>query len=304
MKKVLLIDVSNLFFRAFFAFPSTLRSPEGKPINAVYGVISILFSLLESEKPTHLFAAQDLKGGTFRHDEIEGYKAGRPEMPEDLREQLPLIFRFFTDGIQLPLLSKESFEADDILATVAEHFRGEKDSEVLILSADQDLLQVVGDNVFVLSPQNGGKPPKKMDREAVIEKVGLPPERVADYKAIAGDSSDRLAGVPGIGPVGAKKILLAHNTLENAIKNVGEISGKPGNLLQEFTDQAILTKRMATLHRDLDIEGFAENAGAIPEEMTKDLEAFLSTISSRNLLTRAKKIFGDIPPPVEQMGMF
>jgi DNA polymerase-1 len=304
MKKILLIDVSNLFFRAFYAVPGHFTAKDGTPSNAIYGVISVIFSLMESQKPTHIFAAQDLKGGTFRHEEIEGYKAGRPEMPENLVVQLPKIFEFFSEAMNIPLLSKESFEADDILATIAEHFRG-SDSEVHILSADQDLLQIVGENVFVMYPQNGaGKPPKVMDCEAVHEKLGVYPNRVADYKAIAGDSSDRLAGVPGIGPVGAKKILTEFDTVENAIENVEKISGKLGELMKEFADQALLTKRMATLHRDLEIDGFSEKAGEVALELTPELLEFLEHISSRNLITRAKKIFGELPPPAEQMGMF
>lgn len=305
MKKVLLIDVSNLFFRAFYAVPKHFTDRDGNPNNAIYGVISVLFSLLENEKPTHVFAAQDLKGGTFRHEEIEGYKAGRPEMPTDLVSQLPKIFAFFSEAMRIPLLSKETFEADDILATIAEHFRNQRETEVIILSADQDLLQIVGENVFVLSPQNGvGKAAKKMDTNAVYEKLGVFPNRVADYKAIAGDSSDRLAGVPGIGPVGAKKILAEFDTVENAVKNAEKIPGKPGELMRKFKDQALLTKKMATLHRDLEIDGFSEEAGKIPFELTPHLLEFLEKMGSRNLITRAKKIFGDMPPPAEQMGMF
>ncbi len=304
MKKVLLIDVANLFFRAFYAVPSHFTMKDGTPSNAIYGVTSVVFSLLGNEKPDLVFAARDLKGPTFRHKEIEGYKAGRPEMPEELSMQLPTVFEFFTTALKIPLLSKETFEADDIIATVAEKFRHQQNTEVLILSADQDLLQLVEDDVFVLMPQNGGKPPKKMDSEAVIEKMGVPPNRVADYKAIAGDSSDRLAGVPGIGPVGAKKILSCFDTVENALEHIDEIKGKPGELMKQYAEQALLTKRMATLHRDLEIEGYAEENGQMCKTMPESLTEYLEKIGSQNLISRAKKIFGPPAPPVEQMGMF
>lgn len=304
MKKILLIDVSNLFFRAFYAVPSHFTMKNGLPSNAVYGVASVVFSLLDSLKPDMVFAARDLKGGTFRHDEIEGYKAGRPDMPEELSIQLPYVFDLFTKALDLPMLSKESFEADDIIATIAERFRNAEDTEVYILSADQDLLQLIGDNVYVLYPQNGSKPPKKMDTEAVVEKMGVPPNRVVDYKGIAGDSSDKLVGVPGIGPVGAKKILDEFDTLENAIAHADEIPGKNGTLLKQHAENAILTKRLATLHRDLEILEYCEKKATVCGEMPKNLVPFLEEISSRNLVSRAEKIFGAAPPPVEQMGMF
>jgi DNA polymerase-1 len=304
MKKILLIDVSNLFFRAFYAVPSHFTMKNGLPSNAIYGVASVVFSLLDSLKPNMVFAARDLKGGTFRHDEIEGYKAGRPDMPEELSVQLPYVFELFTEALDLPMLSKETFEADDVIATVAERFRNAEDTEVYILSADQDLLQLVGDNVYVLYPQNGTKPPKKMDAEAVVEKMGIPPEKVADYKGIAGDSSDKLVGVPGIGPVGAKKILEQFGTLENAIEHADEIPGKNGTLLKEHAQNALLTKRLATLHRDLDIPEYCENKATVSPEMPKNLVPFLEEISSRNLITRAEKIFGAAPHRESKWGCF
>lgn len=304
MKKILLIDIANLFFRAYHAIPKHFHMPDGTPSNAIYGVILTVLSLMEAEKPTHIFVARDLKGPTLRHEAIDGYKAGRPEMPEDLVIQLPYIFSLFTDALAFPLLSKEGYEADDIIATVAEHFRNEQETEVLILSGDQDLFQLVGDNVKVLCPQNGGKLPAKMDNEAVCKRFGVPPEKVADYKALAGDSSDRLAGVPGIGPMGAKHILTMFDSVEQAIEHVDEISGKTGELLKKYADQAMLTKRMALLHRNLDIENFSEDLGEIPRGVPKSFIGFLNELGSRRLISRAEKVFGAAPPPAEQLGMF
>ncbi len=290
-KKVFLIDVSNLFFRAFYAVPPHFTDREGNPSNAIYGVASVIFGILENEKPTHLFAARDLRGPTFRHEEIDGYKAGRPEMPENLVRQLPRVFEFFEKALGVPLLSKESFEADDVLATLAERFRGRPNCEVGILSADQDLFQVVGDNVFLHFPQNGARS-RKMDALAVQEKMGIPPHQVSDYKSIAGDSSDRLSGVPGIGPVGARKILAEWGSLENALENAEKIEGKIGELLQTHREHALLTKRMASLHRDLPLENFSEEAGRV-QGMPPQLIDFLLNISSQNLITRAKKAFSE-----------
>lgn len=300
-KKIFLIDVSNLFFRAFYAVPAHFTDREGNPSNAIYGVVSVIFSILENESPTHLFAARDLRGPTFRHEKIEGYKAGRPEMPQELAAQLPRVFEFFESALGVPLLSQESFEADDIIATVAEHFRGHKNCEVGILSADQDLFQLVGDNIFVSSPQNGGKPSLKMDADAVREKIGVPPCQIVDYKAIAGDSSDRLSGIPGIGPVGARKILMEFQTLEHALENAQNIPGNIGKLLAEHREHALLTKKMATLHRDLTLEGFSEIKGKF-DGMPPNLISFLEKISTQRLITRAKKIFSE--KNTEQVSLF
>jgi DNA polymerase-1 len=303
MKKVLLIDLSNLFFRTFYAVPQHFTMKNGTPSNALYGVISVIFSLFDSEHPSFIFAARDLKGETFRHKQMEGYKSGRPKMPEDLAVQLPYIFDFFTDVLRLPLLGKETFEADDIIATVSEKFRGESDIEVLILSADQDLLQLVGENVYVLSPKKGSKLLHKIDAAMVQKKLGVFPHCVPDYKAIAGDSSDRLVGVPGIGPIGTQKILGQFGTLENALENRGKILGKPGRLLGEYENQALLTKKMTVLYRNLDIPEYSKEKGKVPEEMPEGLIPFLQKISSRNLITWAERIFHS-PLSAQQARLF
>ncbi len=303
MKKVILIDISHLFFRAFFAVPANFQMRSGLQSNAIYGVISTTFSLIESEKPTHIYFARDLQGPTLRHGKMDGYKAGRPDMPQELVNQLPYIFGFVEEAIGAPLLSKEGYEADDMIATAAEHFRQQPDTEVLILSGDQDLLQLVGDKICVLQPQTGGKPPKCIRRQEVIDKLGVPPECIADYKALAGDSSDKLVGVPGIGPKGAVQILEKYHSLEAAIAHVDEIAGKLGELLKEHQAQAIATKDMALLHRDLDVAGFDEESGKVPTTMPDQLPAFLEEINSKRLLAWSKRLFTDAVPP-EQMGMF
>jgi DNA polymerase-1 len=306
MNKLVIVDVSNLFFRAFYAVPGHFTMQNGTPSNAVYGVISMIFSLIEAEKPTHIIAAQDLKGDTFRHEELDGYKAGRPKMPDELIEQLPYVFGFFEEAMQLPLLSKERYEADDIIACIAEQYRGKEGYEIDILSNDHDLLQLVGDNIFVLQPQNGGKPPKKIDSEAVIKKLGVTPKQVIDYKAIAGDSSDKLAGVPGIGPKGACSILDAYQTLENALEHVDQITGKAGKLLKEYREQALQTKRMVELQCDIELPEYKEENAKIPSSLEPELEEFLHQISSGRLMSWARRLFGTKQTKVsaEQMGMF
>jgi len=301
-KKIILIDVSNLFFRAFYAVPPHFTDREGNQSNAVYGVASVIFSILEREQGTHLFAAKDLREKTHRHKALEVYKAGRPKMPDELAQQIPRVYSFFEDALGLPLLSSEGYEADDVIATVAEHFRGKEDTEVNIISADHDLFQLIGENIFVLLPQNGGKPALKMDAEKVQEKIGVSPLQVPDYKSLAGDASDKLAGVPGIGPKGACRLIDEYKTTENILQNREKVTGKTGALLEEYHEQALFMKEMAMLHRDLPFP-FTEEEGKI-NGMPKNLIPFLENLSSRNLITRAKKVFGDVPDDVNQLGLF
>lgn len=304
VKKVLLIDVSNLFFRAFHSVPKHFTDQEGRPSNAIYGVVSMIFGLLEKEKPDYLFAAQDLKEKTLRHKKLDSYKEGRPKMPEELVSQLSRIFGFF-DVAEIPLLSHVGYEADDIIATIARHFEKKRDFSIGILSSDHDLLQLVSEQIHVLLPQNGGKPFKHMDATAVEEKLGVPPALVPDYKALAGDSSDKLVGIPGIGPKGAVEILKNCGSVEAALDDHAHLAERYQILLKKHRKDALFTKEMALLHDDLPIEGFDPDAGKVPEQMPKQLPDFLESISSRRLLSRAEKIFHASPIDEEhQMSLF
>ena len=251
----------------------------------------MVFNLIEKHQPTHLFAAQDLPGPTWRHQVYERYKADRPPMPNELRYQLPFVFDFFDKGLDIPLLSKESFEADDIICTLAEHYRQQSDTEVLILSADQDLFQLAGENVTILYPKN--KETAEMGAAEVEEKLGVPPSMVADYKGIAGDNSDKLTGVPGIGPKGAVELLKHFGSLEACLERVDEVKGKKAELLREHGETARHIKKLATLHHDLELEGFCEQRSHIMQKgLPSELLSFLEGISSRRLQQRAEKIFG------------
>ena len=299
--KLLLIDVSNLFFRAFFAFPQALRTPDGQPCNAVYGCASIVFNLIASEQPTHIFAAQDLPGKTWRHDALPTYKSGRPPMPDDLRVQLPQVFDLFRDGFGVPLLAQEGFEADDMLASAATQFASVAD-EILILSADQDLLQLVDDNIFVLAPRHGSAGHAKLDAAAVHAKLGVSPAQVPDYKALAGDSSDKLVGVPGIGPKGAVALLNEFATLDGIFANTDKVKGKKGELLREHEELSRSTRKLADLHCDLQL-GCTLDDGRI-DKLPDGLMEFLNGISTRNLQRRARTVFGASEITDNQLGMF
>jgi len=300
MHKILLIDVSNLFFRAFYAFPDHFTNKDGKQCNAVYGVASIVFNLMLSERPSHIFAARDLRGPTWRHKKLTEYKAGRPPMPEELSAQLPAVFAFFEEALDVPLLGFDNYEADDVLATLANKWQQESE-EILVLSADQDLLQLIEDNIFVLQPQHGKKGNLKLNSDGVINKLGVSPKQVPDYKGLAGDSSDRLVGVPGIGPKGASELLREYQTLENILANAAQIKGEKGELLQQYHQQAIDTKHLATLHYELPLE--VELKQGECQTLPSNLMPFLDHISSRRLQRQAEQIWRSAPAE-EQLALF
>lgn len=286
----LLIDVSNLFFRSFFAVPQSFMTPDGQPCNAVYGVASIVLGLVEELEPQALYAARDIKGGTIRHTKLDSYKEGRPEMPDLLRGQLPMIFEFFDQGMGVPLLGLEGYEADDIIATLATRLKD--DYQVYILSADRDLLQLAQESITILIPK--GKENLRVDPRGVMEMLGVRPEQVPDYKALAGDSSDKLVGVPGIGPKGATQLLQKYDTLAQIIMAAAanEIPGRMGSLINEHRDSALLCYELAHLHTDLHVKDEILEAGKIGDGMPDGLEEFLAKISSRRLIRRAQKAFG------------
>ncbi len=289
-KKILLLDVSHLFFRAFYAFPRNLTDPQNNPINAVFGVAQMLLSVIEKEKPDYIFGGKDLAKKTLRHERMPDYKGGRPEMDPDLRQQIPRVFDFFS-ALELPVFAEEGHEADDVIATLSENFRGNEDFEVEILTGDADAFQLIGDNVKVLKPAKGENAP--FTREVLFEKKGFYPEEVIEYKAMAGDPSDNLKGVAGIGEKGAVGLIREFGTLEGiyAALEKGLIKGAKAKKLEADRENAFFTRDMATLVRDLEISGFDLEAGKIENfNIQKTLEYFQSDLGSRSLQTRIKTV--------------
>ena len=199
-KRLIIIDVSNFIFRAFYAI-RTLHSPEGTPVNAVHGVLSMFMKLFSTYRPTHVLVAKDTSGGTFRNEIYEDYKGHRPPPPEDLIPQFALI-QTLIEKIGLSWVSNDNYEADDIMGAAATQWKGDFE-EILIASGDKDLMQFVGDNVFILDTMKD----VKYDRQAVFDKMGVWPEQIVDYLSMVGDSSDNVPGMKGIGAKGAAKLL-------------------------------------------------------------------------------------------------
>jgi len=271
-----LVDGSGQFHRAFHAIRG-LATSKGLPTNATYGFTTMLRKLLEDEKPEQMAVVFDPPGRTFRHDAYAEYKANRPAMDKDLALQLPYIRRV-CDVLRMPVIEVSGFEADDVIATLSRQAVA-AGLDVVVVSADKDLLQLVADHVRVLNPGREGSGSTSYDRRAVEEKWGVPPERIVDVLALVGDSVDNVPGVAGIGDKGARDLVREFGALEAVLDNADKVKRaayREG--LKAHRAEALLSKQLVTLREDvpvaLDLEAL-RLAGPDPSaahELFKELE--------------------------------
>ncbi len=247
--KLFLIDGTALIYRSFFAFiRNPLYNSKGFNTSAIYGTINAFLRLVERYKLQHVAISFDRREKTFRHEITDTYKANRPPAPDELHAQVEPIKEFF-ELIGIPEISKAGYEADDVLATLAENYK--KDYEVIIVTGDKDFAQIVDEQVTLYDPSKE----KVTDFDGVIEKYGLKPEQFVDYLAICGDSADNITGVRGIGPKGAAKLLQEFGTLENIYENLESISAKGiHDKLVESKEDAFLSRKLAAIVRDVPLE--------------------------------------------------
>ena len=248
--KLVLIDGNSIINRAFYGVPE-LTNREGFHTNAIYGFLNILFKTLDEEEPSHLMVAFDEKAPTFRHKMFDGYKGTRKPMPEELREQVPVL-KEILQAMNICIFSKEGIEADDILGTMAK--KGEREGyAVSVVSGDRDLLQLATDTVLVRIPKTRGGKTVVEDYHAaqVIEKYHVTPSQIIDLKGLMGDSSDNIPGVPGVGEKTAVKILTVFGTVENAIEHVEEITpNRAREAVRNNVELAKMSKELATIKTD------------------------------------------------------
>ena len=258
-EKIMLIDGNSIVNRAFYGVP-LLTNKEGKYTNGVYGFLNILFKLLDEEHPDYLAVAFDLHAPTFRHKTFDGYKGTRKGMPEELREQMPLL-KEVLQIMHIPIFEQEGYEADDILGTLSA-LAEKNDVLPVVVSGDRDLLQIAGEKLKVRIPKTKGGRTETEDYYAadVLEKYGVTPTEFIDMKALMGDASDNIPGVPGIGEKTAAKIIQQYHDIETAIAHAAEIKPKKASEnLAEFQEQARLSKFLATIIRDMPLEWNAES---------------------------------------------
>jgi len=244
--KLLLIDGHSILHRAYHAFPKTLRTSEGELTNAVYGFTRILLSVLKKFDSRYIAVSFDTKEPTFRHQEYAPYKEHRPEMEAELAGQIARVHEV-VETLGIPIFEVPGYEADDVIGSLVE----QANIETLIITDDMDMLQLVKNGTKVYMP----KKDKLWDREEVLEQYGFPPEKVDDYKALRGDPSDNIPGVRGIGPKTAKYLLSKFDSMEEVYENLGKVEkARVRNLLAESAEQAALSKKLATIVRNVPIK--------------------------------------------------
>jgi DNA polymerase-1 len=256
----MLIDGYGLIFRAYHAIDTAMSTSSGEQTNAVFGFTRMLLDVLESQKPDYAIVA--LEGGkTFRHDEYDGYKANRGSMPDDLRAQVGRV-RSIIDAMNVPIIEREGFEADDVIGSLTHKLADEQKLHVLVITGDSDLLQLVEPGVEAVLP---GRPRfqdlRIYDVAAVEDRYGFSPSLIPDYKALVGDTSDNIPGVPGIGDKTAKALIQEYGDVEAILANLESVKPpRARNALTENVDTLRLSKRLATIVTNLDIDPDLEHS--------------------------------------------
>lgn len=252
MERLLILDSNSLMNRAFYALPP-LTNSEGIHTNAIYGFTNMLFKLKDEINPDYIVAAFDRKAPTFRHKEYEEYKAGRKKMPPELGEQFPLI-KDILNLMSINIYEIDGFEADDIIGTLAK-FAENNGIEVYIVTGDKDALQLASDNIKVVITKKGVSETAVYDKESFIGEYGITPKQFIDVKGLMGDKSDNIPGVPGIGEKTAFKLIQTYNSIEDVLKSLNDISGKKlKENLETYSEQAIFSKKLATIMTEVPIE--------------------------------------------------
>ncbi len=249
MDHLVVIDGHHLMYRAYWAIPRTLSTKSGEQVNAVFGMASMLLSILRAEEPTHMVVCFDAGSDTFRHQENETYKEGRAETPDDFIAQIPRIIRL-VETFGLSMESHPGFEADDLLCTYA--LQAEKAGmRVTIVTGDRDAFQLATDRVRIAIPHSGYAQAEYLGPAEIIAKYGIRPDQVPAYKGLTGDPSDNLPGVKGIGPKTAAQLLQTYDTLENLYDHLGEIRPAVRAKLEADREQAFFCRHMALLICDV-----------------------------------------------------
>ena len=277
-------------FRAFYALPpDNFVTATGQHTNAVYGFVSMLTRLLETEKPTHIAVAFDVSRHSFRTEEYPEYKGTRDATPEEFKGQVELI-REVLDAMGIVSLSREGFEADDILATLA-YRAGNDGARVLVVSGDRDSFQTVTDNVTVLYPGTGPGDLRRMTPEAVEEKYGVPPQRYPEIAAIVGETSDNLPGVPGVGPKTAAQWINKYDGLDNLLARAGEIGGKRGAALREHIDDVVRNRRLNRLLTDMDLKVTPSDLARRPTDIAA-IDRLFDSLEFGRLRQKVREVSG------------
>ncbi len=295
MAKFFLIDGTALLYRAYFAFiANPLRSSKGENTSAIFGVANSFLKLLDKEKVENVIISFDLKAPTFRHKITETYKANRPQAPDELISQIEPVKEYFRK-LKIPEVSIPGFEADDVLATLAENLK--QKHEVVIVTSDKDFCQLVDERVTLFDPFSE----KTIDEKRVKEKYGVTAEQFSDYLALVGDQSDNIPGVKGIGPKGASQLLNRFPRLDDIFDNIDQIESKSlRDKLIKGKEEAYLSRKLALIVRDVPISDVGLNTEDLAKQACfdnknfSDILTFLERYDLKSVYKKIKQMYPDI----------
>lgn len=289
MNKLILIDGNSIIYRAFFAMPP-LNNSSGLHTNAVYGFTNMFLRLIQEEKPSHILVAFDAGKQTFRHETYQEYKGGRDKTPSELSEQFPLLKQLL-ESFGVSWFELAGYEADDIIGTLSK--QGEEEGfEVLVVTGDKDLLQVVSDHVSVALTRKGISEVDKYNPAQLNEKYGLKPLQIIDLKGLMGDASDNIPGIPGVGEKTALKLLHQFESVEGVLANIDELKGKMKEKIEAHADDAVMSKQLATIYREVPVEQTWDNL--LYEGVNKSTAVpMLQKLEFKSILERMAPLFKD-----------
>ncbi len=288
--KLILIDGNAIIHRAYHALPKTMTTRKGEPTNAVYGFTTTIIKVLEDLKPQYIAASFDLAGPTFRHEHYKEYKATRVKADQELYDQIPRV-KEIVETMNIPIYEKQGFEADDAIGTIVRKTQETSNKiQIYIVSGDKDIYQLINDNVFVYSLRKGLSQMQVVDSATIKKEYNLDPADFIDLKALAGDASDNIPGVPGIGAKTATDLIQKFDTLEKLYEQIAtagslamtnQIKPRILELLKKYKDQAFLSQHLATIHRDVPIDFDLEKCrwGEYDREKLKKLFEELGFVS-------------------------
>ena len=300
-KRLYLLDAFALIYRAYFAFSRNPRiNSKGQNTSAVFGFVTTLIDLLQSEKPSHIAVVFDAPGPTFRVQEYAEYKAHRDEMPEGIRWAIPIIIDIIK-AFNIPVLSKEGYEADDLIGTLAK--QAEKEGyTTFMMTPDKDFGQLVSDHIFMLKPARMGKPAEIWGPKEIKEKFEVQdPLQVIDILGLWGDAADNIPGIPGIGEKTAKKLIKQFGSVENLIAHADELKGKQKENVIEFAEQGLLSKKLATIVLDAPVTFDGQSFEHEKPDKDKLVEIFKG-LEFRGILKRLFNL--ETVASGEQLGLF
>jgi len=291
---LLAVDANSLLHRAYHAYPLSLTTTDGQPVNAVYGFTSMFLDAILQYKPEFVYCAFDTKKPTFRHVSYTGYKANRPETDSELVGQIPYVYDVLR-SLNIPIFDVEGYEADDILGTVCAKIATERFwpiTQTYVLTGDRDIFQLVTDRVQVVMPKGSFRNLEVFDEKKVYESMGVAPEHVPDLKGLMGDSSDNIPGVKGIGPKTASELLNKYRTVEEIYKHIGDVQAdnkRVAQLLVDDHESATTSKELATIAKDAPVT-FSPEAAETKTFNPTEASAVFSRLQFKSLFPRLNRL--------------